>query len=154
MNTSRRDLPEQHELDLMQIRTHQLTESSTIKAIISGAQRVWTELYGIPRASHARLKGWKRTHREAELQSVPDFVAKRRKRVHELMAESGNKLSRADVHSAAMSGCGPAWTAKHTKEDARQQGLRHVRFLEAGHQGLLVDPWASPFSGFLCRPIG
>eukprot|EP00959_Pyramimonas_sp_CCMP1952_P179955 3763136-Pyramimonas_sp.AAC.1 len=70
------------------------------------------------------------------------------------MAESGNKLPREDVHSAAMSGRGPAWTAKHTKEDARQQGLRHVRLLEAGHQGFLVDPWASPFRGLQRRPIG
>ena len=156
---------EQAELDELQIRTHELHGQDALHELIAGAQKVWTELYGAPRASHERLRGYKSKKRTATemstsgKSSVAEFLEKRRRVIRSLATDkssgsTGSGLNRREIFRDGLTGSGEAWTEKHTGEFNRQSGLRTIRKLEAADRGLLIEIQALPhplLSPSLCR---
>ena len=139
-NTKRRDLPEQSELDILQIMTHKLEEP--LDDLVASAQKVWSVLYGEPRTSNARLKGWKKrkigeTISDDTPKGLTMIMRERREKVSKLT--HGQSMSRSEIHGVARSAAGDAWSAGHEKEAARQIALKEIRWLEAADKDLIPD---------------
>ena len=140
INSPRRGMGAQYELDLVTIAKH--NKPSEVQTIIEKAREVWANHYGNVRVSKKRLRGWKRKkadadHERTKVDTKEQFLKRRRAETKEaLMLEP--TLTSTAVKELALAKAGDTWTESHQREADRQVAQRRLRLLEAGSQNLLV----------------
>ena len=139
LSPKQRNLSVQHELDQLQIKVAQVSESEE-PLLFNEAAAVWVTLYGKARKSGRRLRGYFKEVKPEEPEakkSLATVLRKRRQELQELVAAGAPvTLDPAVLFTQAQQLAGDVWTDKQRKECDRQDKVLRVRQLEAAAQHL------------------
>jgi len=147
LHTPRQGFSPQSELDVLTISACAVADDAGMMTICELARNLWPKIYGIPRTSKLRLRGWKRKSRDPTFLSIDRWTKKRRTDVGETLTSSqrGGTMTLAeeyrDVAARADERASVMWTTKHEKEATRQVAEKQLRLIEAHRRGqtLFID---------------
>ena len=130
---AKRPLAVQHELDHLQI----VISGCDDKKLLKESAAVWTALYGRPRCSKRRLRGYSKKKQSLKVPSLSRVLQARRKAAGKRAAAGHRPVE--EVANMAIEVAGECWTEKHKAESQRQKGLKLDRQIDAFEKNQLLE---------------
>ncbi|CAE7359310.1 unnamed protein product [Symbiodinium microadriaticum] len=146
LSSKRRPVAEQRELDELQIHVEDIPDEENL---FQEASDIWARLYGKPRATGHRLRGYFKTSKMLAADApvaLKTWIQERRSQVEEFIA--AENLT-GDVHVETVAGAAQRqaaekWTARHDAEAHRQETVSFEKQVDAAHRGHLLDHELTP----------
>ena len=130
---AKRPLAVQHELDHLQI----VISGCDDKKLLKESAAVWTALYGRPRCSTRRLRGYSKKKQSLNVPSLSRVLLARRKAAGKRAAAGHRPVE--EVANMAIAAAAECWTEKHEAESQRQNGLKLDRQIDAFEKNQLLE---------------
>ena len=138
---AKRPLSIQHQADHLLIAVAEAS-ASVGDRLFKEAACLWTALYGRPRRSTRRLRGYKKQKKPQSTGQPPSLqhcLQVRRSAARALQKRQGAKRKAEEIVDEAEEVAGDQWTGKHTADKERQEAILQERRLDAFERNYLLD---------------
>ncbi|CAE6949012.1 unnamed protein product [Symbiodinium sp. CCMP2456] len=146
LSSKRRPIAEQRELDELQTHVEHIADEENL---FQEASQVWARLYGKPRATGHRLRGYFKTSKMLAADApvaLKTWLRERRSQVEALLAAENptGDVQVESVAGAALRQAAEKWTPRHDAEARRQDTLCFEKQVDAAHRGHLLEHELTP----------